>query len=92
MKFSILFGGEATISTTDTEVFKDQISRATGIKALQKSDETQTVTFDKDAVEVPENIRGDWMAVAEFLIAFAPNTEEKTPEDKANEEADEKVT
>ena len=70
MKYAILFGDEAKVEFDNSNDFQAVIALSQGIKAVQKSDESKTVTFLVDAPELPEEAKGNWVATAVFLITF----------------------
>jgi hypothetical protein len=70
--YRILFGGTGLIKYDEAEAFKAAVALCSGIHALQRTTETETITLrgdEKDPI-TPEAIRGDWNAVADFLVTY----------------------
>ena len=67
MKYSILFGGPGTMSTTDPVLFKTWVGIAEGIQALQKTDDEATTTYRLGDSSLPEDVRNDWNKIAGLL-------------------------
>ena len=71
MKYAILFGGSAKVEFDNSSDFLVVLAKSEGVTALQKSDETQTVTLKVGDDTLAEDIRNDVTKLADELLKEA---------------------
>mgnify|MGYP001562233937 CR=1 FL=1 len=65
--YEIQWGNEGKLPVKDAKTFKALVQSATGIFALGKTDEKGTTVYRLNDENLPEDVRGDWERIADYL-------------------------